>query len=77
MYIFASIVHNLRTNNVNVYVSKIYPRGLIFGMLLGLNNFFFWGGGGGGLYLRRLIYRGHINKVLRYFHTAELQNDQK
>ena len=46
MYIFASIVHNLRTNNVNVYVSKIYPRGLIFGMLLGLNNFFFFGGGG-------------------------------
>ena len=75
MYIFASIVHNLRTNNVNVYVSKIYPRGLIFGMLLGLNNFFFFWGG--GVYLRRLIYRGHINKVLRYFHTAELQNDQK
>ena len=75
MYIFASIVHNLRTNNVNVYVSKIYPRGLIFGMLLGLNNFFFFGGG--GVYLRRLIYRGHINKVLRYFHTAELQNGQK
>ena len=74
MYIFASIVHNLRTNNVNVYVSKIYPRGLIFGMLLGLNNFFFFGG---GVYLRRLIYRGHINKVLRYFHTAELQNGQK
>ena len=74
MYIFASIVHNLRTNNINVYVSKIYPRGLIFGMLLGLNNIFF---GGGGVYLRRLIYRGHINKVLRYFHTAELQNGQK
>ena len=74
MYIFASIVHNLRTNNVNVYVSKIYPRGLIFGMLLGLNNFFL---GGGEVYLRRLIYRGHINKVLRYFHTAELQNGQK
>ena len=76
MYIFASIVHNLRTNNVNVYVSKIYPRGLIFGMLLGLNNFFFFWGGG-GVYLWRLIYRGHINKVLRYFHTAELQNGQK
>ena len=76
MYIFASIVHNLRTNNVNVYVSKIYPRGLIFGMLLGLNNLFFFFGGG-GVYLRRLIYRGHINKVLRYFHTAELQNGQK
>ena len=29
--IFASIVHYLRTNNVNVYVSKIFPSGLIFG----------------------------------------------
>ena len=28
--IFASIVHYLRTNNVNVYVSKIFPSGLIF-----------------------------------------------
>ena len=31
MLIFASIVHHLPTNNVNVYVSKIYPSGLIFG----------------------------------------------
>ena len=30
MKIFASIVHYLITNNVNVYVSKIYPSGLIF-----------------------------------------------
>ena len=30
MQIFASIVHYLRTNNVNVYVSKIFPSGLIF-----------------------------------------------
>ena len=29
--IFASIVHHLRTTNVNVNVSKIYPTGLIFG----------------------------------------------
>ena len=28
---FALIVHHLRTNNVNVFVSKIYPSGLIFG----------------------------------------------
>ena len=31
MQIFALIVHHLRTSNVNVYVSKIYPNGLIFG----------------------------------------------
>ena len=31
MEIFASIVHHLRTNNVNVYVFKIYLSGLIFG----------------------------------------------
>ena len=29
--IFVSIVHHLRTTNVNVNVSKIYPTGLIFG----------------------------------------------
>ena len=28
--LFASIVHDLRTNNVNLYVSKIYPDVLIF-----------------------------------------------
>ena len=28
--IFASIVHYFRTNNVNVYVSKIFPSGRIF-----------------------------------------------
>ena len=27
---FASVVHHLRTNNIIVYVSKIYPSGLIF-----------------------------------------------
>ena len=43
MYIFATIVHHLRTNHVNLYVSKIYPSGLIFE-----------GGGGGyiqGVYI--------------------------
>ena len=30
MYIFATIVHHLRTNHVNLYVSKTYPSGLIF-----------------------------------------------
>ena len=59
MYIFASIVHNLRTNNVNVYVSKIYPRGLIFGMLLGLNNLFFFFGGGGGIFEEAYIQRAY------------------
>ena len=29
--IFVSIVHHLRTTNVNVNASKIYPTGLIFG----------------------------------------------
>ena len=29
--ILASIVHHLRMNNVNVYVSKIYPSGLGLG----------------------------------------------
>ena len=29
--IFVSIVHHLRTTNVNVNVSKIYPTWLIFG----------------------------------------------
>ena len=51
--LFASIVHDLRTNNVNLYVSKIYPDvlifrgegpyiriGRIFGMLIGLH---IWG----------------------------------
>ena len=40
MYIFASIVYHLRTNNINIYVSKIYSSGLIFGMLIG---FHIWG----------------------------------
>ena len=53
MWMFASIVHHLRTNNVDVYVSKIYPSelilrggggvytgGLIFVMLIGLD---IWG----------------------------------
>ena len=31
MQILASIVHHLRMNNVNVYVSKIYPSGLGLG----------------------------------------------
>ena len=43
--IFALIVHHLRTNNVNVFVSKIYPSGLILG-----------GGGGGGVYTGVLIF---------------------
>ena len=36
--IFASIVHYLRTNNVNVYVSKIFPSGLIFVGGRGMNG---------------------------------------
>ena len=31
MYMFTSIVQNLRTINVNAYVSEFYPSGLIFG----------------------------------------------
>ena len=31
MRIFASIVHHLCTNNDNVYVSKIYAGGFIYG----------------------------------------------
>ena len=71
---FALIVHHLWTNNFNVFVSKIYPSGLIFG-----------GGGGGGVYTGVLIFamligfhiwsgrmfegvyiRGRFNKILRY-----------
>ena len=61
MYIFASIVHHLRTNDVNVYISKIYLSGLIFrgsiygvgclmlGMLIGLH---IWGHMFGGAYIQ-------------------------
>ena len=40
--IFALRVHHLRTNNVNVYVSKIYPSGLT------LEGAYIGGRGGGG-----------------------------
>ena len=40
MLIFASIVPHLRTSNVNVYVSKIYPSGLRFkGCICGRSTF--------------------------------------
>ena len=73
MQIFISIVHRLRTNNVNVYVSKIYRSelifgrrgvyilegGLVFGMLnrLHIQGTYIPGG---------LINRGRINEILRY-----------
>ena len=77
MQIFASIVHHLRTNNINVYVSKIYPSGLMayiregqgayipgggmFGMLIELDIQGHIFGEGG------VIYGGHINGILRQF----------
>ena len=45
-FIFESVVHQLRTNYVNVYVSKIYPSGLTIG-----------GGGGVAAYIRRSLFR--------------------
>ena len=52
MYIFALVVHHLQTTNVNAYVSKIYPSGLIFGgtyvwwgLIFGMFiGFHIWGG---------------------------------
>ena len=43
MQIFALIVHHLRTNNVNLYLSKIYRSGLIFA-----GPYIRWDGGEGG-----------------------------
>ena len=73
-----SVVHNLLTNNVNVYVSKLYPSGLIFGGRI-------YGGGGlifgiligfhisgGGVYSGGLIYWGRINGILRYYEVHVL-----
>ena len=64
--IFASTIYHLLTDNVNAYVSKIYPSGLIFGEGEGVNmewghifgmfiGFYIWVGGvyfllGGDLY---------------------------
>ena len=58
------MVHRLRTNNVNVYVSKLYPSGLIFGgaYVRDVN----WVTYLGGVYLGGLIYGRRINGILRY-----------
>ena len=65
MEVFASIVHHLCTNNV--YVSKIYPSGLIFkghiyeGLIFGmLTELHILGGEGGGRILRGDLYMGSI-----------------
>ena len=54
MEIFASIVHHLRKNNVNVYVSKIYQSGLIFGERIY---------GGEGAYIRDVICVSYLGNV--------------
>ena len=53
MWIFTSIVHHLPMNNVNIYVSKIYPSGLIFGR--GSIGLHIW-----GAYIPGGLYKGGV-----------------
>ena len=75
MQTFTPILHHSRTNNVNVYVAKVYPSGLIFekGYIRGayiqgvnwvtyLEGFIRWWGARGGV-----IYGRRMNGILRYY----------